>query len=146
MNTNTKSIVSKIIILIVLVLILGGIYSLSPKSYPSNSASAIDSTNTMTTIIIPNGGETYKIGDALNITWKIGTNPIEIAVEGYGKIDTKINPITGKYTWKVGDIYNIDSTGKKVLSKLPSGKYYIRLSDLKTGQFSRSSTAFTLTN
>lgn len=106
------------------------------------------------TVFSPNGGETYKVGDTINISWNGGKNPLELMIETYsegelvvsGWIATNVDSIIGKYTWKVGNIYNTDSVGKKILSTLPPGKYFIRLSDFKTGDIGRSSSAFTITN
>lgn len=152
MNKNIQIIVA----IIGIALIGWVIYTkrVSQKTNENLTASAINAVGLATTITTPNGGEVYKIGDALNITWNIGSHKIEIAIETSsrgtfitsGFVDTNINPIIGKYTWKIGDVYHIDSTGTKVLSKLPPGKYFVRLSDLETGYISRSGAPFILAN
>ncbi|GEM_PF-4818314 len=104
------------------------------------------------TVMSPNGGENWRLGSTQTIKWNGGQNPLEIMLETYsegelvvsGWIATKVDPLTGQYTWKVGDIYNTDSSGKKFFTTATPAKYFIRVNDFKTGSLDRSDSLFTI--
>ncbi|MDO8512533.1 MAG: hypothetical protein Q7S57_04625 [bacterium] len=106
------------------------------------------------TVLSPNGGESYQAGSVQSIKWNGGKNPLEIMLETYsegelvvvGSIATNVNPSVGQYMWKVGDIFNKNSSGTKIFSTVPVGKYFIRVNDFMIGNLDRSDTLFTITN
>ena len=104
------------------------------------------------TVMSPNGEENWRIGSTQTIKWNGGQNPLEIMLETYsegelvvsGWVSTKVDPVTGQYIWKVGDIYNTDSSGKKFFSTATPAKYFIRVNDFRTGSLDRSDNLFTI--
>jgi hypothetical protein len=68
------------------------------------------------TIISPNGGETWKIGDANSITWSSENLPDETALTIYlrtpsrgdaYRIGSAINPSSGSFSWTIPSLYTI---------------------------------------
>ena len=94
-------------------------------------------------IVSPSGGESWQVGSMQTIKWKGGLNTLKIALETYavgvvGLIDVDVNASTGLYPWKVGMVFNENSSGDKVFQTVPDGKYNIRISNFKTGHIETS--------
>jgi len=99
-----------------------------------------------------NDAEIYYVGSTTDILWKAeGVTSLEIVLESYvnkelvkiGSIAKSVDPTKTKYSWVVGDIYNIQ-TGEKVVFKPTLSSYMIRIEDPATGKFVRSRVPFTI--
>jgi hypothetical protein len=99
-----------------------------------------------------NDAEIYYIGSTTDIIWKVeGIKSLDIVLESYvnnelvkiGSIAKSVDPYKSKYSWTVGNIYNIQ-IGEKVVFKPTLSSYMIRIEDPATGKFVRSRVPFTI--
>ncbi|MDQ1352494.1 MAG: hypothetical protein QG657_2800 [Acidobacteriota bacterium] len=103
---------------------------------PEDSSDANFNISPGITVDAPNGGETLKFGDLLQITWRTGclSHNIKITLwtdSGWeGLIKYNINPADGSFLWTVGDVF--DSTGKAKLPVDINLKYKIKIKEIST--------------
>ena len=140
---NTKSIVSKIVILAVLVILLGGIYVLSNKTQTVSQPSI--------TVLSPQKGERVKAGSALLIKWtSINVNDRVLITVKLSNIEQLIAPESGNDTtvenngsflWKVSRSFD-ELNNTPVDRDYPA---YIIIKDSKNGEILGKSEEFTIT-
>lgn len=103
-------------------------------------------------LVSQNDAEIYYVGSTTEILWKAErVTSLEIVLESYvnnelvkiGSIAKSVDPAKTKYSWVVGDIYNIQ-TGEKIVFKPTLTSYMIRIEDPATGNFVRSRVPFTI--